>query len=146
MSENPVITAVTDIPASPDRVWRELTDFAGYASWHPALRFVDVPESVATGTRLRAEVRTGNGNDGEYEFTVLHFEESRLLVWEAGIPGVLVGRHSFAVEPHDGGTRFTDSEEFSGSAAVNAVEPGRARLEKDYAGYGEALKARVGSG
>ena len=35
---------------SPEEVWRELTDFAGYAQWHPALRFVDIPTEILPGT------------------------------------------------------------------------------------------------
>lgn len=70
----------------------------------------------------------------------------RCLAWEGGIPGVVTGQHSFLLDPHDGGTRFTDSEVFSGPAAVEAVEPNRAKMEKNSATYGRALKERLESG
>ncbi|MCX4905847.1 SRPBCC domain-containing protein [Streptomyces sp. NBC_00878] len=143
---SPVVTAVTDIASPPEDVWRELTDFAGYAQWHPPLRFVGVPTVILPGTRLRAQVSLGTGNDEEYGFTVLHYEAPRRLTWEGGIPDVLIGRHSFVLEPRDGGTRFTESEEFTGTAAVETVETARSRMEEDYASYGRALKRRLESG
>ena len=146
MQHGPVITAVTDIAAPPEEVWRELTDFAGYAQWHPALRFVDVPTEILPGTRLRAQVSPGTENNEEYGFTVLHYEAPRRLVWEGGIPDVLKGRHSFVLEPRDGGTRYAESEEFTGPAAVETVEPARSRMEESYASYGRALKKRLESG
>ena len=146
MRHGPVITAVTDIAAPPEQVWRELTDFAGYAQWHPALRFVDVPTEILPGTRLRAQVSLGTENDEEYGFTVLHYEAPRRLVWEGGIPDVLEGRHSFVLEPRDSGTRYTESEEFTGTAAVETVEPARSQMEEGYASYGRALKKRLESG
>jgi hypothetical protein len=138
----PVITAVTDIAAAPEVVWRELTDFAAYAQWHPVLSFVDVPTAIVPGTRLRAQVSSGSPNDGEYAFTVLHFEAPRRLEWEGGVPEVLTGRHSFVLEPYGGGTRVTDSEEFTGTAA-DTVESARAGLEQDYASNGSALRERL---
>ncbi|MCX4765973.1 MULTISPECIES: SRPBCC domain-containing protein [Streptomyces] len=141
-----VVTAVTDIVSPAEKVWKVLTDFAGYAQWHPALRFVDVPPEILPGTRLRAQVTLGTENDGEYGFTVLHYEAPRRLAWEGGIPEVLMGQHSFVLEPHEGGTRFTESEEFTGTAAVETVEPARSHMEEGYASYGRALKEHVESG
>ncbi|WP_199841244.1 SRPBCC family protein [Streptomyces scabiei] len=57
-----------------------------------------------------------------------------------------MGRHSFVLEPHDGGTRFTESEESTGTAAEETVEPARSQMEEDYASYGRALKKRLESG
>ncbi|WP_330291267.1 SRPBCC domain-containing protein [Streptomyces sp. NBC_00576] len=146
MAGNPVITAVTDIASSPDEVWKVLTDFASYAQWHPVLRFVDMPTEILPGTQLRAQVSTGTETDGEYSFTVVHYEAPRRLAWEGGIPDVLTGRHSFVLEPCDGGTRFTESEEFTGTAAVETVEPARSQMEEGYASYGRALKERLLTG
>jgi hypothetical protein len=127
-------------------VWRVLTDFAGYEQWHPDLRFVDVPTEILPGTRLRAHLSNGTGIDGEYDFTVLHYEAPRRLVWEGGIPDVVMGQHSFVLDPHDGGTRYTESEEFTGPAAVETVEPARSQMEEGSASYGRALKERLESG
>jgi hypothetical protein len=59
---SPVITVATDIASLPEDVGKELADFAGYAQWHPALRFVDVPTVILPGTRLRAQVSLGSGH------------------------------------------------------------------------------------
>jgi hypothetical protein len=146
MDNNPVITAVTDIASPSEEVWRVLTDFAGYAEWHPALRFVDVPAEILPGTQLQAQLTLGTENDGEYVFTVVDHDAPRRLAWEGGIPDVLMGLHSFVLEPYDGGTRFTESEEFTGTAAVETVEPARAQMEEGSASYVRALKQRVESG
>ncbi|BBC38486.1 hypothetical protein SGFS_097800 [Streptomyces graminofaciens] len=146
MNNNPVITAVTEIASPPEDVWKELTDFAGYAQWHPSLSFVDVPTEILPGSQLRAKVSLGTEIDGEYSFTVLHYEAPRRLAWEGGIPDVLMGQHSFLLDPHDGGTRFTESEEFTGPAAVETVESARPQMEERYASYGSALKERLLSG
>lgn len=146
MGHNPVITAVTDMASSPEEVWKVLTDFAGYAQWHPSLSFVDVPTEVLPGTKLRAHLSNGSDIDGEYDFTVLDYEAPRRLAWEGGIPDVLTGQHSFALEPHDGGTRLTESEKFTGPAAEETIEAARSQIEDDYASYGRALKEQLLSG
>jgi uncharacterized protein YndB with AHSA1/START domain len=144
MTHDPVITTVTDITHSPEEVWRVLTDFAGWQQWHPALRFVDVPAEVLPGTQLRVKV-SGTDVDGEYDFTVLEYEAPRRLVWEGGVPGVVMGQHSFVLDPYDGGTRYTESETFTGPAAVETVEPARPKMEAASVGYGQALKDRLES-
>ena len=87
MDTNPVISTVTDIAASPEEVWKVLTDFAGYAQWPPDLSFVDVPTEVRPGTVLRARLSNGSEMDGEYDFTVLHYEAPPRLTPEGGGPG-----------------------------------------------------------
>jgi hypothetical protein len=144
VDNNPVITTITDFTQSPEDVWSVLTDFAGWEQWHPVLRFVDVPAEVLPGTRLQAKI-SGTDIDGEYDFTVLHYEAPRRLVWEGGVPGVVMGQHSFVLDPHEGGTRYTESEEFSGTAAVETVEPARSQMEADSVGYGRALQERLES-
>ncbi|WP_328976915.1 SRPBCC domain-containing protein [Streptomyces canus] len=146
MDNHPVISTVTDIASSPEEVWKVLTDFAGYAQWHPDLSFVDAPTEVLPGTVLRARLSNGSEIDGEYDFTVLHYEAPRRLAWEGGIPGVVTGEHSFLLDPRDGGTRYTESEIFTGPAAVETVEPNRATMEESSATYGRALKERLESG
>ncbi|MEH0626559.1 SRPBCC domain-containing protein [Streptomyces stelliscabiei] len=146
MDTNPVISAVTDIAASPEEVWKVLTDFAGYAQWHPDLSFVDVPTEVRPGTVLRARLSNGSEMDGEYDFTVLHYEAPHRLTLEGGVPGVVIGQHSYVPEPHGGATRYTETEEFTGPAAAEIVEPNRAQMEKNFARYGKALKERLESG
>lgn len=145
MRHNPVITAVTDIAASPDEVWTKLTDFAGYAQWRPALRFVYVPSVILPGTRLRTQVTLGTENDGEYSFTILHYEAPQRLAWEGGIPEVLMGRHSFVLEPRAGGTRYTRIRGVlrHGRYGNRGIRP--IRMEEDYASYGSALKESLES-
>lgn len=51
------LTATASVAADPDRVWRELTDWAGQRRWIP-FTTVDVP-GPATGVGVRAEALSG---------------------------------------------------------------------------------------
>ncbi|MFD3843591.1 SRPBCC family protein [Streptomyces sp. NPDC058642] len=62
MATDPVISTVTSVAASPEEVWKVLTDFASYAQWHPDL--VQMPEEVLPGTVLRARLSNGSEIDG----------------------------------------------------------------------------------
>ncbi|MFC9679213.1 SRPBCC domain-containing protein [Streptomyces sp. NPDC056948] len=146
MPLDPVVSVVTDIPAPPEEVWRVLTDLAGYAQWHPGLSYVDAPTDIQAGTELRTRITSGGEADGEYAFTVVHYEAPRHFAWRGGIPDVLMALHSYVLEPHDGGTRLTESEEITGTAAEQFLGPRRAQTQERYASYGKALAARLAAG
>ncbi|MGI5423902.1 SRPBCC domain-containing protein [Streptomyces sp. CA-179760] len=144
MESSSVITAVTDIAASPEEVWSVLTDFAAYAQWHPGLLFTELPDEFLPGAPLRAQVTNGSEADGEHDFTVVHYEAPRRFAWEAGVPDVVNALHSYVLEPYDGGTRLTESEEITGPAAAQFVDgDGRSRTEERYVSYGKALAKQV---
>ncbi|WP_329280550.1 SRPBCC domain-containing protein [Streptomyces sp. NBC_01451] len=144
MENSSVITAVTDIAGSPEEVWSVLTDLAAYAQWHPGLSYIDAPAEILPGTALRAQVTNGSEADGERAFTVVHYEAPRRFVWQAGIPDVVNAVHSYVLEPYDGGTRLTESEEITGPAAAQFVEgDGRSQTEERYVSYGKALAKQV---
>ena len=66
------------------------------------------------------------------------------LAWQGGAPGVLFGRHTFELRALPaGGTRFTDTERWSGAMAVSVIAEHRAALEAEYERIAAALKERA---
>lgn len=114
--DDPFVTVTTDISAPPEAVWQVLTPFSRYASWHPRLSLDGVAPEIEQGARLA--FRLSGGADGEHAFTAELTEvvPPRLLAWQGGFEGVFFGRHSFELRPLPaGGTRFTDTERWSGT-------------------------------
>jgi uncharacterized protein YndB with AHSA1/START domain len=144
MSESLSVSVVTNIAAPVERVWRALVEFERYAAWHPALSLHATSDETVVGTRLEAHVSVGTAGTEAVSLTLVEVDAPHRLAWEGGLPGVLMGRHSFVLEPRsDGTTEYTDSEEFSGSAAAETVKRGRAQLEDQSTRYSAALKAWV---
>jgi hypothetical protein len=103
------------IAAPPERVWRELTDFASYPQWNPFVR--SIKGEARAGTRLEAVI----GNPGSEPMTltpeVLVADPPREFRWRGSlsVPGTFVGEHYFILEPHAAGTRLVHGEEFHGA-------------------------------
>lgn len=140
----PVVTASIDIAVPPRAVWRVLTDFSGYTAWHPVLSLEGAAPELTPGACLA--FRLSGGPDGDQVFTaeLTDVAPPRLLAWNGGVPDVFYGRHTFELLPLPGnGTRFTDTESWTGTM-VPSVIPGRlTALERRYARSAAALKQRA---
>ena len=102
------------IEASPEIVWETLLDFAAYPDWNPFI--VSLEGTAKTGSKLRARIEPPVGKGMTFRPTVTAVEPGRYFEWlgTLGIKGLMDGRHQFRIEAVDGGTRFTQSEEFTG--------------------------------
>jgi hypothetical protein len=108
------IQDTVDIPASTAAVWRVLTATQHYGAWNPLIPRLE--GELRTGGRLRLTI-TPPGRSMTFKARVLAVEEDHLLRWRGrlGVRGVLDGEHEFRLHPlPDGGTRFTQSESFTG--------------------------------
>lgn len=108
---------VTDIEiaAPAARVWRHLTDFAGYPRWNPFIR--RAAGTLRPGARLRVYIQPPGGRGMEFRPTVLACEPERELRWRGRlfVPGLFDGEHRFSIEPlTEGRVRFVHRECFSG--------------------------------
>jgi hypothetical protein len=64
--------------------------------------------------------------------------------WQGGVADVFFGRHTFELQAlPGGGTRFTDTERWSGTMAAPVVAEHHAALEEEYARSAGALKKRA---
>jgi hypothetical protein len=135
------IRTSVEVDAPPETVWAHLTDLESYPEWNPHV--VSASGALEEGGRLRIRVHRAGTRDRELTVTVTDVEPGRLLAWVGTVVGgaVFRARHSFELEPLDGGgTRLHNSEEVTGLLASSLLTD---VPERDYAAMNRALKARV---
>ncbi|GIH91726.1 SRPBCC family protein [Planobispora siamensis] len=135
------IRTEVEIDASPEKVWRVLTDFAAYPEWNPFI--VSARGEARVGARLTNKL----SNDGRvmtFSPTVLAATPGRELRWIGRfvMPGITDGEHYFLIEDLGGGrSRLVQGETFTG-----ALVPFAGKLldvADDFAAMNTALKARA---
>ncbi|MEV0402547.1 SRPBCC domain-containing protein [Actinoallomurus sp. NPDC050550] len=142
------IEAVTDVAASPQRVWEVLTDFPRYPMWTTYIR--ELRGRAEVDTRLRLVLGPPDRKPYVVDVPVLEATPGVRLAWAAVIPGaawlphaIYTGVHEFllAAQP-DGGTRLTHREYFSGLLA-RLVKEGPRGGDEGFEAFNQALKRRA---
>ena len=111
----PTIKTAIDVAASPEMVWRVLTDFPAYPKWNPFIR--SVQGNAAAGQRLKVRLRLPHGRSYRFSPRVLKAIPATELRWRGKlwIQGVFDGEHAFIIVPNGiKGVRFIQREHFSG--------------------------------
>ena len=108
------VTALTDLPVPPAEVWAVLADTARWGEWNPFVRSFD--GVLREGEQITVRLQPGPDEPRTMRPRLVSVEDGHGFAWlgRVGLPGVLDGRHSFAVEPVGGGTRFRHHERLSG--------------------------------
>ena len=123
-----------EIDAPPAAVWSVLADTSRYPDWNP---FVEsLTGELRPGARLEARIAPPGGRPLTFKPVVVCAEPGRELRWLGRflVPGLLDGEHSFRLEPlPSGGTRFVQSERFSGLL----VGPLRRMLRQTVLGFAQ---------
>jgi uncharacterized protein YndB with AHSA1/START domain len=129
------------IRATPETVWRVLTDTQGYAEWNPEI--VGIEGRMAPNERILARVKVGNGAIRSVPLRVSAFDAPSRMEWTGGLPlGLFTGRRIFTVAPADGAVEFCMLVQMSGLLAALMVKAvGDRQTEID--GFAQALQARV---
>jgi hypothetical protein len=137
-----VAEVVTEIAASPQRVWEVFTDFSSYPDWSTYIEAID---GDLAGTHLRIQV--GFPARRAFRAPLLEATPERRLAWAAGtpwLPEVLYGGvHEFVlVAQPDGGTRLCHREHYIGvlAPAFNRMMRG---ADRAFESFNLALKRRV---
>jgi hypothetical protein len=106
--------AEVDIEATPKTVWQILADLERYSEWNPFV--VSSHGTVAVGERLVNRLQPPGGKARTFKPTVTIVEAGETLEWlgHLGFRNLFDGRHRFDLSATPTGTRFTQSEEFSG--------------------------------
>jgi hypothetical protein len=131
-----------EIDATPERVWRVLTDFPAHAEWNPFIR--QIAGDLEVGARLHVYIVPKGGRGMKFRPTVTAATPQRELAWlgSLGVRGIFDGAHSFVLRDlGDGRTSVTQAETFRG-ILVPLFNSG---LERTAAGFEEmnrALKER----
>jgi hypothetical protein len=108
------ISASILIAKPPATVWRILTDTGSYPAWNPMISRVDGP--LRQGSVIEIALGTPASEAMVFHPTVLAVRTDHELCWlgHVGASGIFDGRHCFRLEPEGDGTRFSQSEQFSG--------------------------------
>ncbi|KUN55488.1 hypothetical protein AQJ46_49555 [Streptomyces canus] len=133
-----VLTAVIDIDATPEEVWNVLTDFATYGEWS---KFTAAEGTAQVGSKL-----TMHMPGMTFRPTVTVATPGRELRWVGtlGTKRLFQGQHSFVLAPnHDGTTRLTNREEFSGALTTLTRRFLKTPEHDGYAAFNQGLKQRV---
>lgn len=106
------LTTEIEINASPQRVWKILTDFDKYEQWNPFIH--RIVGQAKEGSKIQIRIETPGGKNRKYEPTVTRVEESRELRW-LGKSFLLNGEHIFLIERlQPERVRFVNREIFDG--------------------------------
>jgi hypothetical protein len=108
---------VVDIDRPPQEVWPTLTDFASYPRWNPFI--VEADGTASVGARLTLRMQPIGARAVTLTPIVEQVVNERRLQWvgRLAIPGLLTARHTFTLEPREGGSRLVQEETFTGLLA-----------------------------
>lgn len=109
------IRVVTDIAASVEIVWAELTAVSTYAEWNPFI--TTLRGDLVQGSRLEIRIEPPGGRAMTFRPTITDVVEETRLEWlgRLVVPGLFDGRHSFTLKAVGAAeSRLTQEEEFTG--------------------------------
>lgn len=91
-----VFQASTTINASPETIWRILTDAPTYPAWDPGVDRIE--GTIAPGARIRAY--TKRDPNRAFPATVTEFVPGQRMTWTGGMPfGLFKGVRTFTLTP-----------------------------------------------
>ncbi len=132
-----------EIAASPERVWRELTDFSSYPTWNTL-----IPEArgeLREGERLRVKLALGK-RSVPIQPKLLRVVPARELAWKGSlpIPRMFTGEHVFEIQPlGTGRVLFHQWERFSGALVPLLSRMIDGPTRKSFEAMNRALKQRA---
>lgn len=127
------ISSTIDIEASPEEIWKHLTDFAAYSQWNPFIAGIE--GETVVGARIQVTLHLENGKTMVFKPTIREATPGKNLMWlgRTALPGLLDGKHSFTIERQgERSSRFIQAEVFSG--ILVPLLPG-ALLEQSVKGF-----------
>lgn len=103
------------IKATPENVWRILTNFGSYPNWNPFIK--SITGEVKVGNKITARIEPPEANGMTFKPRVLTFETNKELSWLGHLlfAGLFDGEHKFElIDNSNGTTTFRQSEKFGG--------------------------------
>ncbi len=106
--------ATSLISASPEQVWKVLSDTAAWPAWNSGVSKVD--GNLALGQKLTIAVEANPGRAFPVKVTAI--EEPSRMVFRGGMPlGLFTGQRTYTLAGAANGTTFTMREEYTGALA-----------------------------
>ncbi len=104
--------AEADIQASPQAIWKLLTDASGFPAWNSTIDRVE--GSIEPGKTIKVFVKVNPGR--AFPVKVTAFEPGRRMVWSGGMPlGLFKGERTYDLSaPKAGVVHFKMREEYTG--------------------------------
>jgi len=105
-------SATTNIKASPETIWRILTDAPNYPTWDPGV--IRIEGTIAPGQKVTAYTKL-NPNRA-FPAKVTEFIPRQKMTWTGGMPlGLFKGVRTFTLTPKGGeSVDFTLREDYGG--------------------------------
>jgi hypothetical protein len=135
------IKTTIDIGATPETVWRVLTDFSAYPKWNPFLR--EVHGKAEKGKRLKVRMRLTSKRSHRFYARVHKVIPQRELHWRTSlwVPGLFDREHALIIVPNGvEGVRFIQRKQFSGLLAPLLVGFVRKKTHAAFERMNTALK------
>ena len=135
-------SANVEIAASPETIWRILTDAAQYPQWDPGI--ISISGKIALGQPL--VIYTKAAPQRAFKPSVTEYDANRRMVWRSGMPlGLFHGARTFMLEPLGGSrVRFTLREEYGG-LLLGMIGKSIPDLNPVFSAFAAALKRRAES-
>ena len=130
------------IDRPPDVVWKILSDLDGFQDWNPFM--IKAHGKVTQGSHLSITAKA-DGKIFTLKPTVTECEETKGFSWVGrlgGVPGIFTGRHHHELQATPEGTRYIQSEDFTG-VMVPFVGKMLMDTEAAFGLMNEALKSRA---
>ena len=104
-----------DINATPENIWKILTDFDNYPNWNPFIK--QLTGEVKVGSKIKVNIQPPEAKAMTFKPTILTYQSNEELSWLGSLlfKGVFDGEHKFElIENENGITTFIQSEQFKG--------------------------------
>jgi hypothetical protein len=128
------------IRATPETIWRILTDAPNYPGWNTTVSRVDGHIAAGETVTVHAKVAPGRA----FPVEVVAFDAPKRMVWSGGMPlGLFKGERTFELRSMSaGGVEFTMREEYSGWLAPLVIKS-IPDLQPAFDEFAACLKARA---
>lgn len=103
------------INATPDKVWKVLTEFEKYPHWNPFIK--SITGQVKVGNKITVRIEPPGAKGMTFKPKVRVFDENKKLSWMGHLlfPGLFDGEHIFElIDNGNGATTFIQREQFKG--------------------------------
>lgn len=133
----------TQIQASPEKIWKILTDFTKYPEWNPFITRAIGKVEVGSGV----DISVSSGSKAlRLHCTVIKAEPKQVLCWKYHVilPILFKGEHSFTIEPMGSNyVRFVDREIFTGLLVPMQAQDINTNSRQGFEAMDRALKVRA---